>query len=577
MTSSARSRRRLELTTAGLDLDRLALPALAVALLVSGLLIYHLTRGSSFSVDDWTWIDSRRTNSVDTFLAPYNGHLSLIPIAIYRLMFALFGIGDFAPYRVLLFVVASMTGLAIFEYARHRIGAFGAAIVATLLLFVGPGWNDIMQPFQIAWLIAVTTGLLALTLLDRRRPAADIAACLLIGASLASTSVGVALAVGIAVDIALRRRTWRDAWIVGVPLLLYGVWAIHYHPTGIQLSSLWSAPLNLAQVSASAVAGVLGLSGVTSSDLTGVAVTFGIALLALAWAAAIARTRMGWDATRFCALATALLVFSLLTTLARSFQSPFESRYLYVICVLVTLMGVELARGISVPLRAWAGLAALTLVAVVSNVSVLQSGGSYFRRLGELADATLGAVQLDRGAAASTTLVRLYPLGSISVGRYLAAERALGTPAFTLAQLQRASPGAQAAADAQMMADRDVTVTGLSTPVPPGGAAPGLEGAVGATATRRGPCVDYAPASTLAPDVKSTLTLRLAPGRVSVRAVGAPATLSVRRFSPTYATVGRVGSGAAAAVAIIANQASEPWHLQVQSSGSVRICTVSPT
>jgi hypothetical protein len=577
MTSSARSRSRLGLTTGGLDLDRVAWPALAVAVLASGLLIYHLTRGSSFSVDDWTWIEYRRTNSVDTFLAPYNGHLSLIPIAIYRLMFALVGIGDFVPYRVLLFVVASVTGLAIFEYARHRIGAFGAVIVATLLLFVGPGWNDTMQPFQIAWLIAVATGLLALTMLDRRRRAADIAACLLIAVSLASTSSGVALAVGVAVDIALRRRTWRDAWIVGAPVLLYVVWAIHYHPAQIQISALWAAPLNLAQASASAVAGVLGLSGVSPVDLNGVAVTFGIALLALAAAAAIARARTGWDWTRFCSLAAALVAFSLLTTLARSFQSPLVSRYIYVSCVLITLMGVELARGISLPLRARAGLAAITLVAVVSNVGVLQSGGRYFRALGELGDATFGAVELDRGTVASTTWVSLYPIGRIRVGPYLAAERALGTPAFTLAQLRRASAGAQAAADTQMIADRDVTVSGLTTPLSPGGAAPGLEGAVGATASRRGPCVDYAPASALAPHVTSTVTLVLAPGRVSVRAAGAPATLSVRRFSPTYATVGKVRSGAAAALAITADRASEPWHLQVQSSRAVRICTVSPT
>ena len=43
----------------------------------------------------------RRGNNVGTFLAPYDGHLSVLPIVIYRLMFAAFGIDSYAPYRVL--------------------------------------------------------------------------------------------------------------------------------------------------------------------------------------------------------------------------------------------------------------------------------------------------------------------------------------------------------------------------------------------------------------------------------------------------------------------------------------------
>jgi hypothetical protein len=63
MTSSAPSRRRLHLAASDVDLDRFARAGLVVAVVVSGLLIYHLTRGSSFSIDDWSWIDTRRGNS----------------------------------------------------------------------------------------------------------------------------------------------------------------------------------------------------------------------------------------------------------------------------------------------------------------------------------------------------------------------------------------------------------------------------------------------------------------------------------------------------------------------------------
>ena len=198
MTSSVPSRRGrgLDGSQLGLTLDRLALPGLVLVAVASAAFIYHQTRGSSFSPDDLIWIATRRGHSAGTFLAPYNGHLSLIPIAIYRVMFALEGIASFAPYRVLLAVVATLAGLVFFAYARRRVGAFGALLLTTLLLFLGPGWNDVMQPFQIAWLIAVAGGVLALSLLDRRHLPTDLLACLALLVAVASTSVGVALMIG---------------------------------------------------------------------------------------------------------------------------------------------------------------------------------------------------------------------------------------------------------------------------------------------------------------------------------------------------------------------------------------------
>jgi hypothetical protein len=580
MTSSAPSRRRLDLAAGDVDLERFARPALVIAVLVSGLLIYHFTRGSSFSADEWTWIDTRRGNSANTFLAPYNGHLSLVPIAIYRLMFAVFGLGSFAPYRLLLLVVASVTGVTIFEYARHRVGEFCALLVATLLLFSGSGWNDVIQPFQIAWLLAATGGILALSLLERRRTRTDVGACLLIVMALSSTSVGVALAVGIAVDIALTRRRWRDMWIVAVPLLLYAIWALHYHSSQISLSSITQAPVNLVQVTAAAVAGVIGLSGVSPTDVSGVGLTFGISLLALMAGVVIVRARTEWDGTRFYSLAVALVTFSLLTTLVRSFQSPFESRYMYVACLLVTLMGVELARGIAVPVRTQAVLAILTLIVVLSNISVLSSGGAYWRMLGAQTDATLGAVELDRATVAPQTPLTqlpLYPLGVVTASQYFAAAHDLGTPAYTLAQLQRGSPVAQQAADAQMLSDRDVTFAGATTPSSPGGLAARIESAAGGAATSRGACVEFVPAAALAPGAASSVTLQLTPGHVSVSTGPAPSTVAVRRFSTAFTRLGMVRPRGSAILSVSPDRAPQPWHLRISSSAPVRVCAVSGT
>jgi hypothetical protein len=580
MTSSAPRPRRLGLDGSQLDLtlDRLAVPVLCLVAVASALFIFHQTRGSSYSPDDLTWIKTRRGDGVATFLAPYNGHFSLVPIAIYRVMFALEGIASFTPYRILLGIVATLAGLVLFEYARHRVGAFCALLLTTLLLFLGPGWNDIMQPFQIAWLIAVAGGVVALSLLDRRRLPTDLLACLALLVAVASTSVGVALLVGAAVDVALQRRRWRDAWIVGVPLILYVVWALHYHPSTIMLSALTSAPLDLVQTTGAAVAGVIGLSAVTPTDLTGVMLTFGVSLLALAAAVAIVRIPAGWDGARFVSLAVALVVFSLLTTLVRSSQSPFESRYMYVTCVLVGLLAVELVRGVPVTPRLQVVLAVLTLVAAVSDLSDLRSGGAEFRQLGAQTDATFGAVQLDRGRvspAQPLTQLPFYTIGFIyTAGEYFAAERALGTPALTSAQLQHASPAAQRFADAQLLSDGDVRLAAATASPSPSVAPVGVVGVSGGTIARQGPCVRFTPAATLGPGASSSLTLRLGPGRVRVSARAAAVTLAARRFSPAPVAFGTVAPGGAGVVTVATDRSPLAWFVRLQSAAAFRVCTV---
>ena len=295
---------RLERELERVDLDRLAVVVLALAVVASGVVLYHLTRGTSFFGDDWAWITERRGNDIGTFLAPYDGHLSVLPIVIYRLMFAVFGIDSYAPYRVLVIALSLVVGLLVFAYARRRVGAFEAMLVAALVLFVGPGWQDTMWAFQIGWVLALGLGIAALLMLDRRTTATDVVACALTFGAICSTSFGVAFAVGIAVDVALTRRRWRDAWIPAVPLLLYVIWALHYHPSGIDWSEITLVPGNLVQTFAGGTAGIVGLSGATPVDPTGTTLTFGVPLLAVLAVVAVGAAL----ARRFPARAVSLLV-----------------------------------------------------------------------------------------------------------------------------------------------------------------------------------------------------------------------------------------------------------------------------
>jgi hypothetical protein len=268
------------------------------------------------------------------------------------------------------------------------------------------------------------------------------------------------------------------------------------------------------------------------------------------------------------------VTFSLLTTLVRYFQSPFSSRYMYVTCVLVTLMAVELGSGLAVSRRAQLALAALTVIVVVANVAVLRRGGRHFRQAGAQTDATLGAVQLDRGSVdprTPLTQLPLYPATIASAGQYFAAAHALGSPGYTTDQLLRAGPAAQASADAQLTADGDIALAAATTAAV-GSGVPAVVTAAGGTVARSGGCVTFTPAASSSSGAASTLTVRVQAGAVSIATRGAPATVAARRFAPTFAALGTVRAGGAALVKVRPDGAPEPWYIQLATVARTRVC-----
>lgn len=568
---------RLEVRLEPFDLDRIAPAALGLTVLASGVLLYHLTRGSSFWGDDWVWITTRRANTVHNYLSPYDGHLSVLPLVIYRVMFAAFGIDSYAPYRALVIVLSLVVGLLVFEYARPRVGPFLAMLVTALVLFVGPGWQDTMWTFQIGWELALGLGIGALIMLDRRTRAADIAACVLTFASICSTSFGVAFAVGIAVDVALTRRRWRAAWIPGIPLALYAIWALHYHPTGINWSEITLVPGNLVQTFAGGLAGIVGLSGATPLDPVGTNLTFGVPLLVVLAVLSVRSVVAGRFSVRAGALLVLLIVFSALTTLGRAFETPLVSRYIYPDCVLIALFAVELARGARPSRLVHAGLAVLALMAVTANVGVLRAGGAYLRQVGASTNADVAALDLGRGSIPPgyiATQLPDYPFVAITAGSYFAAKDALGTPADSIAELAHAPATARTVADNELIGERAIVLGPGLSPAAPGGTAPGVASAANGSATRSGACAQFNPASALAPGTTSSVVLTLAPGAVRVTSQAAAVTVAAQRFGPTAATLGTIGPGRSAIVLVRRDAAPNPWQLSLDSGAAVRVCTL---
>ena len=127
-------------------------PRLALAgLLAAALFLFTDGHDQTFWYDEWAFLLGRRGSDLATFLEPHNGHLSLLPIAVYKLLLGAAGMDHYWPFRLTVVVLHLICALLLFVYAERRVGGWLALGAAALLLFLGPAWEVIVWPFQIAW------------------------------------------------------------------------------------------------------------------------------------------------------------------------------------------------------------------------------------------------------------------------------------------------------------------------------------------------------------------------------------------------------------------------------------------
>jgi hypothetical protein len=197
-----------------------------VALLgLAGAWLMYETRGTPLWFDEWLWALEYRDNSLSGFIAPHNGHPTVIPVLIYRALFATVGIDHTAPYRAVGIAGHLACVALLYVYATRRVGVALALVASTVILFLGPGWQNIIWPLQIGWLVSIAAVLAALLMLDRRDRVGEVAACALIVLAVAASGPGIAIAAGLVVEV-LRSRGVRALWIVAVPFALLALWWI---------------------------------------------------------------------------------------------------------------------------------------------------------------------------------------------------------------------------------------------------------------------------------------------------------------------------------------------------------------
>jgi len=532
------------------------------ALAASAALVLHLTREFTFLQDTWEFLMNRRGFTAEALFTPHTEHLVVIPVLLEQLLLHLFGMSSARPEYVAMTVALLVTACLLFFYARRRVGPWLALFAAVLLLFLGPAWEAILWPFEITFVGAVLFGVAMLLALDRDDRSGDLLACVFLTLSFGFSSVGIPFAAAAAVDLFQKRRArgLRRAYLLAVPVLLYAAWYAgwgHDAETQVTLGNVLASPRFVFEAAATAVGSVFGLGTSPfggSVDPVWVRAVLLVAIVALGYRRI---RRRSLPAGFWPVAATAAVNWFLTAFNAVPGREATSSRYQYLGAVLVLMLLANLLQDVRIGRRALFACAAVTLAAVASNLVVLRDGKEHFLQQSVLTRADTAAIEIARRTVApefslSPEVAGTTTLVDVQAAKYLQAVREYGSPAYTPAELARASELGRRQAD---------IVLAHALPL--------------STSTRRenhwrrrasGRCTTL-PAG--APEV------RVAPGLTRVElAPGPDANLAMRRFAVgefPLVTEG-VPGGSVTLLRVPRDAAVQPWRLQVEASQQARVC-----
>jgi hypothetical protein len=519
--------------------------------------------GLTFFGDEWDFV-FRRANTAHNFLAPHGEHLSVIPIAVYKFLFWTVGLERYWAFRLVQIALHLTIAVTLFTIARRKVGDLLALVPVTLLLFLGPAWEDLLWGFQMGYFISLAAGLGMFVAIERRTQAADVLACVMLLVSLGSSSLGLAFTAAAAVEVFATPERLRRAWVVALPAVLYLAWWLRYgrgHDEFVR-SNIYKAPEYVATSCAESIGALTSLGRDWGRPL------------ALVLAFLIVRRILAPPVPiRLWSLLALTLGFWVPLALARASDPaapPGSSRYLYPGALFVLLLVVELFEGGSIQPRA-VGLLAVGVAAVaVANAAAIHPGKTFLLANTYVVRAELGAVEIAR----DTVDYGFIPdtghfLGAgFEAGQYLSAVDALGSPAFTPNRITTHPEAYREAADQVLARALRLRVTkGAFAP----GGPPKVVGATRGIPTPAGDCVAFR-----ARGARASLEVVVPSGGLGLEAgSGSRVALKLRRFAgaPT-APVGSV-TGGPAVLRIPRDRARVPWIAHIGASGSVRVCELA--
>jgi hypothetical protein len=525
---------------------------------LSAALLLHWLGRLTFWRDEWDFLLHRRSWTLDTFLHPFVEQLLAIPILIYRLLVGAFGMDSPLPFQIVSVALFIASAVMLFIYLRRRVGEWLALAGILPVLFLGPSWDDLLFPFQMALFACVACGIGALLALERHDRRWDVASMGLLLLALFSFALGIPFVAAATVEIAFGRDRWRRAFVVAVPTALWLIWYAgwgHEAHTFISLSNFANSPSYIVDGLAASLATWVGLGAgpYDASPLDWGRPLLVVALGLVAWRLYVLHR----PSPRLAGTVVLLLGFWFLTALnTNPFAPATAGRYQYLGIVLMALVAAELANGLRV--RRYATIAVVAAGVVAAGVN-----GD---RLRQAANGLAGIAQQERGGLAALELTRgqVSPgfelteqnsgvdyLGLLDAGSYFSAVDAYGSPAYTPAELASAPEAGRVAAD-------EVSAAALGVRLQPGGQA------------LAGTCAELQATTGAVVGVPSEgIILRASSGGTQAR---------LRRYASDSFPVdlGRLPAGQMDLLRIPADRSPRTWSLQLRGGGRVTACRAQP-
>lgn len=458
-----------------------AVRAFAALLVVTAAVFFWAGHGMTFfNLDDLKQF-STISWSPTTFITPLNGHLILFSRLLFHLVASTIG-PEYWVLRLCGIAGILVMDALLFALVRRRVGPSIALAVTIPVLFLGSAWEALLWPTgDLTVVYAIAAGLGAFLALEEDGLRHDLLAGGLLILSLASFTIGVCFAAGVAVLVLRRFDRWRRSWIFAVPLALWGIWwlwARRYGGTGVVLSNLPDLPLyywrSLAAVATSLTGAIgVGVPGVSflSPPPQNLNHSSLLGLVAVAAVVLLLRRRRSVPSGVWPFAVTLLAYWTLTCLDARLGRGANASRYMLLGAIGLLLVVAELARGIRIG-RFWlGGLYVATVTMAVLNLLILLQAHEFFLDYSNNARVQFAMIELAGRHAQPqfdpglSTPAASSPFLLISAGRYLNSVMHYGSAADTLAQVQASSGETRARADAVLVGLLGLGVRPVSAPV----------------------------------------------------------------------------------------------------------------
>ena len=387
-------------------------------------LIWLLRQGSglTFFFDEWEFVLGR-SFSLNDLLRPHNGHLSLLPVLAYNVMRKVFGLSFYIPYQILGLLVHGSVCSAVYFLGKRRSHLLAVA-GAFVMCLLGSGWQNIMWPFQIGMMGALSAGLWAIW--EVTQPVVSLRRLtILCSISLLCAGGGIAV-VGTIVLLVVARRQWNALPRLGVIGIVYCFWYLIYGTSQSQPGNLAKTPQFVYDSALGATSGI-GEAGKTFAYL------FFLLLAVLAF----------WNGFKNVSVLASLGTFVMalitwaMTGLSRAhLGEPNASRYVYVGAALLIATFVAL----SPHLQSMYFLLAIILGTnslVQTNLTVLRAGTGGLRDVSINVKASLTGLDIIDDVLISDQQLDELRAPQIDIAKYKTRSRENGRAGYSNAVLMQ--------------------------------------------------------------------------------------------------------------------------------------------